>query len=258
MSLWPPHPLPGGSRAGAGRPVPAPPTAGHRRRAARAGPPRTPTPSNSGPLRYDILAPTSATEENAPDQRGSLSSGLEDRTMTRPPSRVAAARSSAARPSSSRYPSTARRAAAGRPRRIAPAPALSAGLASATGTTQPGSTASPAAAARASRAALAPASPAAAASPGPSQARARAPAGASFVKRRVGPAAGDLVAEREQARHRPGPHPAMMISSEAYEDSSSCPSSVTSSISSRRTPNSCTLPCWVSRANTMPGLISSG
>ena len=67
---------------------------------------------------------------------------------------------------------------------------------------------------------------------------------------------GDPPAEAAAAPRRA--HPASMISSDLYEDSSSCPSSVTSSISSRRTPNSCTFPCWVSSANTMPGLISSG
>ena len=106
--------------------------------------------------------PTSATEVNAPAHRGSRSSGLDERTITRPPREHTAARSSLASSGSGGQPSAARRAAAGRPPRTAAAAARMAGRLSATGSTQPGSTGKPAARATASRAALAPAVPAAA------------------------------------------------------------------------------------------------
>src|SRR5207302_8630727 len=63
---------------------------------------------------------------------------------------------------------------------------------------------------------------------------------------------------RPEPRERNKPHPTSMIESEAYVDSSSCPSPVTRSISSSRTPNSCTFPCCVSSANTIPGSMVSG
>ena len=118
-------------------------------------------------------------------------------------------------------------------RRRRPAP----GLPSATGTTQPGSTGSPAVSARASTRRLG-----------------RPAAGRPRPSRR----SGSRPEQASGAAAAPRAHPTDDDLVEAYDDSSSCPSSVTSSISSSRTPNSCTFPCWVSSANTMPGRISSG
>jgi hypothetical protein len=99
---------------------------------------------------------TPATVENAPDQRGSASSRLDERTITRPPRQAAASRSSAANSGSGGWDSTARRPAAGWPARSTAAAVRTAGLLSADGTTQPGSTGQPAWSAADNRAALAP------------------------------------------------------------------------------------------------------
>ena len=107
--------------------------------------------------------PTSAIDENAPDQSGSPSSGLEERTITRPPSLATAAVSSSRSTGSSGHDRAARRAAAGSPPRTAAAAAASAGRLCAHGTTQPGSTGAPARMAVESRAAFAPMTLAAAA-----------------------------------------------------------------------------------------------
>ncbi len=207
--------------------------------------------------------PTSATEVNAPAHRGSCSSGLDERTMTRPPRECTAARSSPASAGSGGQDSAARRAACGRPLRTAAAPARIAGRLSAAGSTQPGSTGNPAARAAASRAALAPAMLATAAwAPVASATATGAPAppamAASTQLASVKWVSGSGELAQRQQPAEPCTHPASMISSDLYDDSSSWPSSVTSSISSSRTPKSCTFPCCVSSAKTMPGLISSG
>jgi hypothetical protein len=100
--------------------------------------------------------PTPVTEENAPAHRPSPSSGLDDRTITRPPRLSTAARSSSTSPGSSDRPSAATRPAPTPFARMASTPAPIALFPKPTGTTHPGNTGNPARSAAPSRAALKP------------------------------------------------------------------------------------------------------